>query len=152
MKFGGSIGRVLADFQWYVVAVAGVVAFALGCVGFAEHLSNPTPSDVAFWSLKLFFFTAPVDTRLPIALDVARFLAPIVASYAALSGLAALFRDRVQQMRIPLMRGHVVVCGLGYVGGVFLRHLQQANASVVVIAWRCRGCRAWKRHREVSTG
>ena len=81
----------------------------------------------------LFFFTAPDDTHLPIPLDVARFLAPIVASYAGLSGLAALFRDRVLQMRIPLMRGHVVVCGLGYVGGEFLRHLQQANVAAVVI-------------------
>jgi len=133
MKSARSVVRILADFQWYVLAVVGLVAFALGCVGFAEHLPNPRPSDVVFWSLKLFLFTAPDKTHLPIALDVARFLAPIVASYAGLSALAALFRDRVQQMQIPLMRGHVVVCGLGYVGGVFLRHLQEADARVVVI-------------------
>ena len=133
MTVARSAARVLADFQWYVLAVAGVVAFTLGCFGFAEHLSNPRPSDVVFQSLMLFFFDAPDQTRLPIALDVARFLAPIVAGYAGLRALAALFRDRVLQMRIPLMRGHVVVCGLGYVGAEFLRHLRQANVPVVVI-------------------
>lgn len=125
--------RFVATFRWHVLALLGLFAFALGCVGFAEYLSDPTPSDVVFWSLKLFLFNAPEKTHLPIALDVARFLAPAVASYAGLSALAALFRDRVQQMRIPLLRGHVVLCGLGYVGAEFLRHLEQAQARVVVV-------------------
>jgi len=125
--------RGLATFRWHLLAFLGLSAFALGCVGYAEYLSDPTPSDVVFWSLKLFLFNAPEKTHLPIALDVARFLAPIVASYAGLSALAALFRDRVQQMRIPLLRGHVVLCGLGYVGAEFLRHLEQADARVVVV-------------------
>ena len=133
MTFARSVVRVLADFQWYVLVVAGVVAFGLGYYGFTKLHPDAGWSYLLFWSLKLFFFTAPGETHLPIPLDVARFLAPIVASYAGLSALAALFRDRVLQMRIPLMRGHVVVCGLGYVGGEFLRHLQQANLAAVVI-------------------
>ena len=72
-------------------------------------------------------------THVPISLDIARFLAPVVAGYAGLVALASLFRDRVRQMRIPLMRGHVVICGLGDVGSVFLRHLREANGRVVVI-------------------
>ncbi|WP_245713956.1 NAD-binding protein [Nocardia vaccinii] len=96
-------------------------------------MRDPTPSDVVFHSLELFFFTAPDEPRLPITLEVARFLAPVVASFAALSALAALFRDRVLQMRIPLMRGHVVVCGVGYVGAEFLRHLQKDHVAAVVI-------------------
>ncbi|OBH88297.1 hypothetical protein A5678_16945 [Mycobacterium sp. E2733] len=94
---------------------------------------HPAPSDVVFWSLKLFTATPPVYTHGPVTLDIARFLAPIVAGFAGVSGLASLFRDRVQQMRIPLMRGHVVVCGLGDVGSVFLRHLREAGDRVVVI-------------------
>ena len=51
-----------------------------------------------------------------------------------MSALGLLFRDRVQQMRIRLMRNHVVVCGLGgYVGIVFLRHLHEDQFPVVVI-------------------
>jgi hypothetical protein len=128
-----SIARILADFRWVVLGMAGIAAFALGCIGYTEYLNNPGPGDVAYDSVKLFFMSAPDQTGLPVALDVARFLAPIVAGYAALSGLASLFRDRAQQMRIPLMRGHVVVCGLGYVGRVFLDHLRRAGFRVVVI-------------------
>ena len=57
----------------------------------------------------------------------------LVAGYATLSALGRLFSDRVQQMRIPTMRNHVVVCGLGYAGSVFLRQLREADVRAVVI-------------------
>jgi hypothetical protein len=138
-----SIARILADFRWVVLGMAGIAAFALGCVGYNEYLNQlhtdgvlkhgPGPGDVAYGSLKLFFMSAPDQTGLPVSLDVARFLAPFVAGYAALSGLASLFRDRAQQMRIPLMRGHVVVCGLGYEAALALRH-QLDGAMPLVVA------------------
>ncbi len=138
MTLRRSFARTLADYRWYVLGAGGIVAFALGCVGFWEYLSHPTPSEVVYRSLTLFLLEggeaepwhAP---HVPVSLDIARFLAPIVAGYAGLSGLASLFRDRVQQMRIPLMRGHVVICGLGDVGSVFLRHLREAGDRAVVI-------------------
>ena len=134
MTFARSVARVVADFQWYVLAAAGMVAFGLGYAGLAELHPDAGWSYLVFWTLKLFFFTAPGDIHLRPALDVARFLAPIVAGYAGLSALAVLFRDRVLQMRIPLMRGHVVICGLGgYVGSVFLRHLHEKRIRVVVV-------------------
>ena len=86
-----------------------------------------------YGAIKLFFADGPDGPGLPVLLEIARFLSPVVAGYAALSGLAMLFRERVQQMRIPLMRGHVVVCGLGYVGSVFLRTLREAGVRVVAI-------------------
>ena len=78
--------------------------------------------------------TAP-DTsgHTPRALDVARFLAPFVAGFAGLNALRLLLWDRVQQMRIPFLKRHVVVCGLGYVGSVFVRHLREQGQKVVVI-------------------
>jgi hypothetical protein len=131
-----SVARVLADFRWWLLGAAGIIAFALGCVGFAsapQALDHPTWTDVAYWSLTLFTFTGPAQTHLPVTLDIARFLAPIVTACAGVSALASLFRDRLRQMRIPLMRGHVVVCGLGDVGNVFVRHLHEAGAQIVVI-------------------
>ena len=38
-----------------------------------------------------------------------------------------------RRVRIPRMHGHVVICGLGDVGTVFLRHLRQAGVRVVAI-------------------
>lgn len=132
MTFRQSFVRVLADYRWYVIGAGGIVAFVLGCIGFWQLRSNAAPSDVVYKSLKLFLIVGD-ESHVPISLDIARFLAPVVAAGAGLSGLASLFRDRVQQMKIPLMRGHTVMCGLGYVGSVFLRHLREAGEPVVVI-------------------
>ena len=139
--------RVLADFRWVLIGFVGIVTFGFGCIGSAQYLEAqgrlheqagihepaPHPTDAVYGTVKLFFVEGPEGPGVPVLLDIARFLAPVVAGYAALSGLAVLFRDRVQQIRIPLMRGHVVVCGLGYVGTVFLRALRQAGARVVAI-------------------
>ena len=133
-----SFVRTLADYRWYLLGAGGIVAFVLGCIGFWQYVGHPTPSEVVYRSLTLFLLEGGQaepwhGPHVPVSLDVARFLAPVVAGYAGLSGLASLFRDRVQQMRIPLMRGHVVICGLGDVGSVFLRHLREAGDRAVVI-------------------
>jgi voltage-gated potassium channel Kch len=135
-----SFTRLLADYHWYILAVAGGVAFVLGCIGWWRILNpgqHPIPSDgafVAYWSFKDFFMNAPSERNIPWELDVARFLAPVVAGWAGLSALGLLFRDRSQQMKIPWMRGHVVICGLGdFVGIMFVRHLRDKRTKVVVI-------------------
>ena len=118
---------------------AGAVALVLGYIGYSEYFDHlhrihqldfgPRWTDCLYNSLTLFIpGNAPTRTGLPIWLEIARFLAPTVAGYAALSGLYSLFRDQLQQTRIPFMRNHVVVCGLGYVGSIFLRQLRDSGA------------------------
>jgi TrkA-N domain/RyR domain len=141
MRFRNSIShkvfRVLADYSWQILVVAGIGSFALGCVGYWTYLTSqhkgPSLSDVAYASMQLFFGTTMAETHLPTSLNIARFLAFIVTGWAGVTAIAALFADRVRQMRIPWMRGHVVVCGLGYKGSEFVGHLRDANAGVVVI-------------------
>ncbi len=99
-----------------------------------SHEHHPDLADVIYWSFKNFLFDSYEEPNLPPALNIARFLAPVVAGWAGLSALGSLFRDRVQEMRIPLMRKHVVICGLGgYVGIAFVRHLHDERTPVVVI-------------------
>jgi voltage-gated potassium channel Kch len=128
-----SFAHVLSDYRWLLLGVLGVVAFALGCYGFTQYLDGLSVGDLLYRTFKLFLLSAPEGPGLPLSLEVARILAPIVAGWATLAALANVFRDRAQQMRIPLMRKHVVVCGLGYVGSVFVRQLREAGARVVVI-------------------
>ncbi|MGH3677575.1 MAG: potassium channel family protein [Mycobacterium sp.] len=132
--------RVLSGYRWHILGAAGLAAFVLGWIGlhdywnhYAENRESPGPSDLAYQSLKLFLLNSPDDTDMPITLDIARFLAPAVFGWAGISALGMVFRDRLQQMRIPAMRGHVVICGLGYVGSVFLRNLRDAAERVVVV-------------------
>ena len=126
-----------------MLGFAAVIAFALGWIGYTKQLNEmyaegalkhpPQATDIAYETVKLFLMGSPGTTGLPVTIEIARILAPIVAGYAALSGLALLFHDRFQQLRIPLMRGHVVICGLGYVGSLFGDHLRKAGKKVVVV-------------------
>jgi hypothetical protein len=136
-----------------------MIAFALGWVGYTEHLNElyaegairhpPQATDIAYNTFKLFLMGSPATTGLPVKIEIARILAPVVSGWAALSGLALLFHDRFQQLRIPLMRGHVVICGLGYVGNLFGDHLRKAGHQVVVVEIDSANpllelCRSWR--------
>jgi hypothetical protein len=137
MTFRGPVARFFADYRWYMLAAGSIVAFFLGYMGFSQMLSRPEPTEVIYRSLRLFLLErgeSGEETHVPVSLDIARFLAPLVAGWAGLSALGLLFRDRVQQMRIPWMRDHVVICGLGeYVGIMFLRQLREKQIRAVVV-------------------
>jgi voltage-gated potassium channel Kch len=143
---GWSVGKgwqwfrgMLAYYHWWILAFAWLAAFALGCIGWwrFSHLNAHIPSDysyAAYMSFKDFLMNSPGQQSIPWELHISRFLAPGVAGWATLSALGLLFRDRMQQMRIPFMHGHVVMCGLGkYVGIAFLRDLREKRIPVVVI-------------------
>jgi TrkA-N domain len=131
---------LLAQYQWWILGVATVAAFILGYIGASEALAEKVPPlhinflDPAYISLKDFVLENDEPGGLPWKLEVARYLAPVVAGWATISALGLLFRDRMQQLKIPWMRGHVVICGLGeHVGIMFLRHLREARISTVVV-------------------
>ena len=137
----GRLAGARVKYRWRLLAAAGIAAFILGYVGACQHfgqpgvrVQGPPPrwSDFAYLSLQNFVLNNPLlGVRWP--QDVARFLAPAVAGYAGLVTLAALFRDRLQQMRIARMRRHVIVCGLGDVGYRLVRHLRDIGERVVVV-------------------
>lgn len=142
----------LTDPHWYWVLIpAGFAAFALGMWGYGSYEGgHHSVSDAVYGAVKLFFLHAAPqpENHVGIALDIARFLAPVVAGWAALIALVSVFRDRVQQLLIPFKQGHVVVCGLGYAGFEFVRKLRAAGYRVVVIESdeanpRIRTCRNW---------
>ncbi len=130
---------------YWFLALAGIAAFLLGCWGYwsyqdrahserQEHVSHSL-SDAIYGSIKLFFLHAAPqpETNVGIWLDIARYVAPIVAGWAALIALISLLRDRAQRMLVPLKSGHLILCGLGYVGFEFLRQLRLAGYKVVVV-------------------
>ena len=146
------IFRAVAAYRLHILVVAGIGAFVLGCVGSWQYLAGehkgPSLSDAVYSGMQLFFGTTIAQTHMPASLNIARFLAFVVTGWAALAALGALFADRLRQLRIPWMRGHVVVCGLGYAGGVFVRHLWESGASAVVIEADANNpqidlCRSW---------
>lgn len=124
--------------QWFVVAAAALVAFALGFVGFGERfaLTGEARStlDAVYLSLQLFTLeSGSIAPPVPLALEIARFLAPAVAVLGAVSAAVALLGERLSRLRLRLARDHVVVCGLGQRGLKIAEEFSAAGHRVAVI-------------------
>jgi hypothetical protein len=131
----------------WTAAVVAVVAFVLGVVGYLGAGAVSFPSAV-YNTLQLFAlnFVAPpgADGSYPVALEIARFVAPAVTLLAAATIAAGLFRDEFDRTTARFaFRGagnHVIVCGLGRVGTTAVRILR-ADHHVIAIE-RDRSCPA----------
>ncbi len=128
------------DAQWWVIGALGVTALVLGFVGFHRYHTDTGGStdfwDLAYDDIRLFFFGAgalEVPSAINTPLQIARFLAPAVASVALLRAFAPLFRDQLQLLRFRLARRHVVVCGLGRKGFQVATSLRDRGQRVVAI-------------------
>jgi hypothetical protein len=119
-----------------ITMIVAVVAFALGLYGF-EQVGDASFANSIYNTLGLFTlsFNLPPgvsESDLPVALEVARFLAPAV-TVIAVGGLAArMFRDQLDVWRARRSRGHVIVCGLGRAGLVTAERLQKKGKVVAI--------------------
>ena len=115
-----------------------VLVGLLGLLGFTLHqraagLVEPLATRV-YRTLQLFVLeSGAVDGAVPWQLDVARFAAPLVAGYAVLQTLAAVFREQVESLRLHAAHDHVVVAGLGAEGRRLAEALLRRGERVVVI-------------------
>ena len=121
------------DFQWPVMGVLALVAIVLGHVGYVQQFQATTAAeysfcDILYLDLQLFLLQmASVPLPLNGALNVARFLAPAVAGYAALQALGSLFASELQSLRLRFLKGHVVICGLGRKGLILTKGFIACN-------------------------
>ncbi len=124
--------------SWVATGVLTLVALVLGFVGFAAHFRaeglEPAFLDVLYHTLQLFIMqSGAVQGIVGWHLQVARFLAPAVAAYAAVRAILALFAEQFDFARLRWSSGHVVVCGLGRKGVRLVEELRKKGERVVVI-------------------
>jgi hypothetical protein len=117
---------------WGLVVLLAVVGFALGAAGYgsvyahngilytsstAAHFPRLSWPDRLYYSLLLFKFEIAIGPPYSAWLEVARWLAPLTTAYAGYRVIADIFSDRWARFRASrMLRGHVVVCGLGRCG------------------------------------
>jgi hypothetical protein len=125
-------------FEWPLLLALTVLAVALGFWGFRQHFTSVGETRSAFdcfyLTLQLFVLeSGAVSGAVPWALQIARFLAPLVAVYAAGKALAVVFREQLQYLRHRFRKGHVVICGAGRKGVLLTKAFVQRGDTVVVI-------------------
>jgi hypothetical protein len=112
-----------------------VAAVVLGCVGFAEVSPERSGPSVLYLAIQLFALNSgAVDGDVPLALDAARFLAPLATAGALLTGLAAVFRNEVSTQRTRFARNHTIVAGMSEAADLLARDVRRSGGSVVVVA------------------
>lgn len=138
--------------EWPVVGALAVLTVVLGYVGLNSlyrQMGQPQdPTNLLYLTAQLFVLQSGfVGQPVPLALNIARFLAPALGVYTALNALAVIFRAQLQLVRLRLSREHIVVCGLGR-KGVLLTENLRARGETVVAVERQEDCEGVGRARE----
>jgi len=126
------------DIEWPLVGGVWIFALIIGYIGFSRHSATvgdgSTGWDIFYRTIQLIVFeSGNVEGSLPWQLELARFLLPAVAGYAAIQALLAIFRDQWQLFKLRFVKNHVVVCGLGERGLRLTQEFFDHGYRVVVI-------------------
>jgi Trk K+ transport system NAD-binding subunit len=129
---------VWQDLEWPLVGGVWVFGLILGFVGFSRHAlaagGSATFWDTLYRALQLIVLqSGDVAGPLPWQLDVARFVMPAVAGYAAIQALLAIFSEQWHILGLRFAKDHAVVCGLGERGLRLTQDLLDHGFRVVVI-------------------
>jgi len=133
-----SLRRLFHALEWPLLLALTVLAVSLGFWGFRQHSTSAGETrsavDCFYLTLQLFVLeSGAVSGAVPWALQIARFLAPLVTVYAAGKALAVVFRGQLQQLRHRFRKGHVVICGAGRKGVLLTKAFVRRGDSVVVL-------------------
>ncbi|MFT3852288.1 MAG: NAD-binding protein [Ilumatobacteraceae bacterium] len=107
--------------RWYVLATLWVVVVVLGVGGYLQQSHDAGLGRSGLDNLYLTLQLATLDyngggTAINWRLQIARFVAPVMAASTLLQAASVVFRDQFQRWRVRRFAGHTVVFGLGPVG------------------------------------
>lgn len=130
--------RALLGLKWPMVVAIWILSIILGYIGFYRFFeaegTHLTKFDLLYRAVQLIALEAgAVKGHVPWQLNVARFLMPALAAFAAIQALLAIFSKQWQIFMIRFYRNHVVICGLGERGLRLARDFSLHGYRVVVI-------------------
>lgn len=110
-----SIFRYVKQYQFPILWVAITITFLTGFAGFYQKYANDNVNlfSILFATFQLFILEGSVVPDEPVILSFVRLLAPLLLGFTAWETFAVLFADQIRMMKLPLLRDHIVICGLG---------------------------------------
>ncbi len=134
----------MADFykkqtvQWASIGIGGAILFILGMAGFARYsawhnLAYSFWDDLYLTFQLISFNSGSVAPPIPLELNLARFLFPLLAGLAGLKAIWQLFNQQIRMIQLTTVKDQVIVCGLSRKGYLLARRFRQRGDPVVVI-------------------
>ena len=132
--------RFLKRYNW-LFPLFILFAFLLGGLGFYQYGNLPGHSPNSwltslYLSLQLFVLSSGgVEGNIPLALEIARFLAPSLTAGGIFLALWEPFHENFLMFRIRFWKNHIVVCGLSKKADLLIRNflLQSSENNKIVV-------------------
>ncbi len=135
----GRLARWLRRHLLGTFAVLGVIAFSLGLLGMYRQFRHEPAMfnwpNIVFFTATLFLADGTVfqgGGRYPVALEIARFLAPLATAVGVADGVSTIFAQRFERFRARHARHHVIVCGTGPTASALVDKLSRSKRVVLV--------------------
>jgi voltage-gated potassium channel Kch len=130
--------------RWLIVLGIAAAALVLGYVGLTGYLSRPQVqgfgrgwADILYYDVQLFVLNAaPAQGAgpFPVALGIARFLAPAATAVATVETVRLLLREQLRRWSSASASKHAVVTGDGPVAVELARKLRAEYRKVVLVS------------------
>ena len=123
------------EHKWPVLIFFAIIAFILGFLGFSEVYPDQTFLNRVYITMQLFTLkSGDFPGSLPLFLNIARFFAPALTFISLVVIITGSFIHHLEMFMLRLwQKNHVVVCGLGYIGPVIVKHFCERGFVVVAI-------------------
>jgi len=129
--------QFIRENSWMLICIWALLSFLLGLVGLVQLIPEEGVVynfwDAVYEALRLFIIDLGHRGEMPLALDIARFLAPASTAAATVLGLIILLKDKIAELSLRRYRGHVVVCGLGRKGQYIISDFLTRGWKIVAI-------------------
>lgn len=124
--------------RWWLLAAAWLALMVLGVGGFIQQANdldlNTTPLDNIYFTLQLAALEfRGASSSINWRLQVARFVAPVIAASTLIQSASVVFREQFDRFRARRARRHTVVCGAGPIAARLTSALVDDGRDVVVV-------------------
>ncbi|MCJ7568165.1 MAG: NAD-binding protein [Anaerolineales bacterium] len=126
------------ELRWIFLGVLWLSILLVGYIGFSKynsaHKIPATSLDLIYATIQLVVLeSGSITSPIPLEVEIARFALPTLAAITAVTTLAIIFLEQARQVRLRIIRNHVVICGLGRMGSLLTNSFIDRGDAVVVI-------------------
>jgi hypothetical protein len=124
------------------LVVCGIAALVLGIIGYVQYQQTANQEvsygNALYHTAQLFMLHTPhFERRVPLTLEVARWLAPMTLLFGLFEFARGILRQETSYHTLSRLEGHTIICGLGQKGCELVRRFcreQKTAGKQAVVA------------------